>query len=139
MNLWLATEQKLKHFGTTAKSGIILLYALVGWLYCTALVGVGRQFLPMKQVLILHAIAAPVGFAILSCFYFKKYAFTSPLQTAFLFMGVVIAMDALVVAMLIEKSFAMFASPLGTWLPFAVIFCTIYLTGEFCGQGGNSP
>jgi len=128
------SEQKSMRYGTTAKVLIIVSHALIGWVICVALVGVGRQFLPMKETLIMHAIGAPLAFAMLTYFYFKKFAFTPPLQTAFLFLGVVIVMDFLVVALLIEKSFVIFTSPLGTWLPFAVIFCTIYLTGEFCGQ-----
>ena len=36
--------------------------------------------------------------------------------------GIIIALDALVVAPLFERSFAMFRSVIGTWLPFATIF-----------------
>ena len=35
-------------------------------------------------------------------------------------------MDVFVVAMLINKSFDMFLSPLGTWIPFALIFAVSY-------------
>jgi hypothetical protein len=42
----------------------------------------------------------------------------------------VIAMDFFVVAMLINRSFEMFASLLGTWIPFALIFASTYLTGK---------
>ena len=69
------------------------------------------------------------------CSIFKKFAFTSPLQTAFIFLAVLIVMDVFVVAMLIEKSFAMFASPLGTWLPLALIFSSTYITGVICKHG----
>ena len=89
----------------------------------------------MQSTLIIHAIGAPIGFALISFIYFKRFAFTSPLQTALLFIGVVIVMDVFVVALLIEKNFAMLASPLGTWLPLALIFSITYLTGIFCKQG----
>ena len=36
--------------------------------------------------------------------------------------GIVLALDAIVVAPLFERSFAMFRSVIGTWLPFAAIF-----------------
>jgi hypothetical protein len=86
----------------------------------------------MQTTLVMHAIGTPLGFILISLLYFKKFAFTSQLQTAFIFLAVVIVMDVFVVAMLIEKSFAMFASPLGTWLPLALIFSSTYMTGVIC-------
>jgi hypothetical protein len=38
-------------------------------------------------------------------------------------------MDATIVAPVFEKSYAMFASILGTWLPFPSIFVATYFTG----------
>ena len=116
------------------KVAIILGHALVGWMYCAALIGIGRQFMSIQATLVVHAIGAPLGFILISLLFFKKYAFTSSFQTALLFLAVVIGMDVFVVAMLIEKSFAMFASPLGTWLPLTLIFSATYFTGVFCKQ-----
>jgi len=120
---------------TLTKGAIILGHALIGWIYCGTLIGIGRQFMSMQTTLVMHAIGAPLGFIIISLHYFKRFAFTSPLQAAFLFLAVVIAMDVFVVAMLIEKSFAMFASPLGTWLPLALIFSSTHMTGVICKHG----
>ena len=72
---------------------------------------------------------APIGFALLSLLYFKRFACTTPLETAAAFLAVVVAMDAFLVAPVFERSYAMFASPLGTWIPFALIFAATYLTG----------
>jgi hypothetical protein len=107
---------------------IILIHAVVGWAWCGALVGVGRQFLSMDSTLVVHAVGAPIGFALLTLLYQRKFAFTGPLQTAVVFLGTVIALDLFLVAPVFEKSFAMFASPLGTWIPFALIFLATYLT-----------
>jgi len=38
-------------------------------------------------------------------------------------------MDVFLVALLIERSFEMFTSLLGTWIPWALIFTSTYLTG----------
>ena len=108
---------------------IVLAHALVGWMYCGALIGVGRQFMSMYATLIVHAIGAPFGFFLISLFYFKKFSFTNPLQTAIIFVGFAVVMDVFVVAMFIEKSFEMFTSFLGTWLPLALIFLATCLTG----------
>jgi len=117
--------------GKLQRWAVIIAHAVVGWAYCGALIGVGRQFLPMHTTLVLHAIGAPIGFALISFFYYRRYAFTSPLQTAAAFMGVVVALDLFLVAPVFEKSYAMFSSVLGTWVPFAVIFAVTYLTGRF--------
>jgi len=50
------------------------------------------------------------------------------------FLSVVVALDFFVVALLIEKNFAMSASPIGTWIPFALIFLSTYLTGSYTNK-----
>lgn len=108
---------------------VLLLHALAGWAYCGMLIGVGRRFLSLDATLVVHAVGAPIGFALLSLLYFRRFACTTPLQTAVVFLAVAVAMDGLLVAPVFERSYAMFASPLGTWIPFALIFAATYLTG----------
>ena len=110
---------------------IILAHALVGWALCGAIIWVGMAFTSMQNTLIIHAIGAPVIFGAIASIYFRAFNYTTPLQTAIVFVSVVIFMDFFVVALLIEKSFAMFASLLGTWIPWALIFTSTYLTGLF--------
>ncbi|HYM70644.1 MAG TPA: hypothetical protein VEZ44_13695 [bacterium] len=85
----------------------------------------------MRNTLIIHAIGAPILFSILSLVYFSVFAYTTPLQTAAIFVAVAVLMDFVVVARLIEKSFEMFKSVLGTWIPFALIFASTYLCGVY--------
>ncbi len=113
------------------KTVIIVTHAAVGWAYCGALIGVGRQLLPFHTALILHAIGAPVGFAFISRFYYRHFAYTSPGRTAAAFVGVVVFLDLFLVAPVFEKNYAMFSSILGTWIPFALIFAATYSTGRF--------
>jgi hypothetical protein len=106
--------------------------ALVGWACCAAIMEIGLQLATQSTTLLLHAIAAPLIFGALATFYFTRFHYTSPLQTALVFTGVVIVMDTVVVALLILlilRSFAMFASVKGTWLPFALIFASTYVVG----------
>lgn len=42
-----------------------------------------------------------------------------------------ILVDFFLVALIINRSLEMFTSPLGTWIPFALIFISSYLTGFF--------
>ncbi len=124
----------MKSAGSFHKTAVIFMHALVGWAYCGAIIGVGRQLLSIHTTLIVHAIGAPVGFALISLFYYRRYAFTSPLQTAVAFLVVVIALDLFLVAPVFEKNYTMFASVMGTWIPFILIFAATYLTGRFASS-----
>jgi hypothetical protein len=108
---------------------IILVHAFVGWMLCAATMGIGMSMTSLNNTLIIHAIGAPIFFAGVSLFYFRKFNYTAPLRTALIFVAFVIAMDFFVVAVLINRNFEMFASLLGTWIPFALIFVSTYLTG----------
>ena len=109
----------------------ILVHALIGWALCAATMGVGIATTSLENTLIIHAIGAPVFFVVVSLIYFNKFSYTTPLQTALIFVGFVIIVDFFVVALLINKSLEMFSSFLGTWIPFALIFTSTYLTGVF--------
>jgi hypothetical protein len=111
------------------KTMIILTHAFVGWMLCAATMGIGMAVTSLDNALVVHAIAAPIFFAGISLVYFQKFNFTGPLQTAAIFIAFVVAMDFFVVAMLINRSFEMFTSLLGTWIPFALIFVSTWLTG----------
>ena len=112
-----------------AKIAIIFVHAFIGWALCFAAIGIGRALTSMETTLIVHAIAAPIFFAGVSLVYFRRFNYTSPIQTAIIFTTFIIGMDFFIVAMLINRSFEMFTSLLGTWIPFALIFLSTYLTG----------
>jgi hypothetical protein len=109
----------------------VLFHAFVGWALCAATMGIGMAKTSIENALIIHAIGAPIFFFIVSLIYFKKFNYTTPLQTAIIFVGFVITVDFFVVALLINKSLDMFTSLLGTWIPFALIFTSTYLTGLY--------
>lgn len=109
---------------------VIAVFGLVGWALCGSIVFVGRELMPIETVLIVHAVGAPIIFGALSWTYFSRFGYTSPPTTAVIFTGIVIGMDVFLVAMLIERSFEMFGSVLGTWLPWALIFASTWLVGR---------
>jgi len=57
---------------------------------------------------------------------FRWFDSISPIGTAATFVAIVIFLDVFVIALLIERSFDMFRSVLGTWLPFVLIFIAIW-------------
>lgn len=109
---------------------VLLTLALVIWATCGAVMYAGMAFTSLTGALIIHAVAAPIIATVVAWIYFRRFHYTSPLGTAGLFTAIVILMDVFVVALLIQGSFAMFSSILGTWIPFALIFAATYLTGR---------
>ncbi len=109
---------------------VIFIHAFIGWAFCAAIMGIGQLLFSMQTTLIIHAIGGPLGFAAISFNYFRKYWYTSPLQTAIIFVGFIIVVDFFLVALVILKSLEMFLNPLGTWIPFTLIFLVTLFTGE---------
>ena len=113
---------------------IIIILGIVGWGLCGLSFYAGLSITSITGALIIHAIAAPIIFYFISLLYFKKFNYTTPIQTATIFLGIVILLDFFVVSLLINKNFDMFLSPIGTWIPFLLIFLSTFLTGSFYTQ-----
>jgi len=113
-----------------SQRAILIIYAILGWAICGATIGIGRRYLSMDAALYVHAAVAPLAFGILARLFYKKFPSSSAIATASTMLGVVVGLDAFVVAPLFEHSFAMFESILGTWVPFGFIFLASYLVGR---------
>lgn len=122
-------EQKNRTI-TPKAVAVILVHALVGWALCGSIVAIGREIWTMETTLNVHAIGAPIISGVISLIYFTYFNYTTPLQTAAIFVLTAIFMDLTVVATLIEKSYEMFSSLIGTWIPFALMFLSTYLVGS---------
>jgi len=113
-----------------ARSALVfVLHGLVGWALCAATMGIGMATVGLQTALVVHAVAAPIIFAAVSWLYFTRSASSGPLATAAGFLGIVVFMDFFVVALLVQRSLAMFSSFVGTWLPFMLIFASTFLVG----------
>ncbi len=113
------------------QSLIILVFGLIGWALCGAIMFIGMALTPdMQLVLVVHAVGAPIIFGLLTWLYTVRFGYTKPLLTAVVFLAIVVFMDFFIVSLLINKSFDMFTSFLGTWLPFLLIFSSTYLVAR---------
>jgi hypothetical protein len=124
------------------KAGALLGHALVGWAVCGAIIFIGRSVTTMQTTLIIHAIAVPIVFGLLSLSYFRFFNYTTPLPTAAIFFAVPFLLDLCVIAPFAEKSFAMFTSAqsvLGTWIPLGLIFLSTYWVGRHMTQPKPVP
>lgn len=118
-------------------AGTAVVHALAGWGLCGATMFVGMALTTPARALTIHAVAAPIIFAAVSWVYFRRSLAWSPLAAAAAFLGTVVAMDFFVVALFIEKSFEMFRSVAGTWLPFVLIFVSTWVTGVALRRQGQ--
>lgn len=113
------------------RSLIVLAHAFVSWSLCTATMLFGMATMSLSKALIIHAVGAPIFSGLVSLFYYRRFNYTTPLQTAAIFVSFAILVDFFVIALLVNRSLEMFASLLGTWIPFALMFASTYLTGLF--------
>jgi hypothetical protein len=116
---------------------VVVAAGFIGWMLCFGVMGIGMATMSLDNALIVHAVAAPIIFGAVSLVYFKRFGYTSPLATATTFVGFVITMDFLLVALVINRSLAMFASPIGTWIPFSLIFASTYIVGLYLARRGS--
>jgi menaquinone-dependent protoporphyrinogen oxidase len=107
----------------------LLGYGVVGWALCAGLMGILLQTVSGGAALALHAVAAPLIFTGLAIGYFGARGSRDPLPTAIAFTAIVAVLDAVIVAGLVLRDFAMFASLAGTWLPFGLILLATWITG----------
>lgn len=92
---------------------------------------IGEVLVSPEAALLAHAIAAPIIFAMIAYLYFKRFAYTTPLQTAMAFLIFVLLVDFFFVALFLDGNLAMFRSMFGVWVPVTLIFLTTFLTGQF--------
>jgi hypothetical protein len=109
---------------------VIVLFGVVGWALCGAIMFIGMEVTSMQATLIAHAMGAPLIFATISWIYYTRFGYTKSFATAMIFLAIVVFLDFFPVATMINRSFEMFTSLLGTWTPWALIFLLTYLTGR---------
>jgi hypothetical protein len=113
----------------------LIAHGIVGWGACGVLMGALLAAVPEPTAIIGHAIGAPIIFAAVTAHLFLRRGGRRPVFVAGAFTAIVVALDALIVAWLIQGNFAMFSSALGTWVPFALIFVSTFVTGRLLWRG----
>jgi hypothetical protein len=109
----------------------VFAHAMAGWAACGAMMGLLLATVAVPTALVVHAIAAPMVF---TAHLTTRYGRRPPVLVALVFTAVVMLLDAVIVAGVVQRSFAMFASVVGTWLPFALIFASTYATGTWLAR-----
>ncbi len=121
-----------------ARSGVAvgptLRWAIAGWVACGLVLAMGRAALGLEGALVLHLFAAPLIAAAITLFLWTHPRHPGVLGTAAALGGVAAFLDAVFVAPFLERSWAMFASPVGTWMPLALIFGASAATGALLAR-----
>lgn len=84
----------------------------------------------MSITLVVHAGVAPLAFRFLTSHYFRRFPESSPRAISFTMSGIVVGLDAFVVAPFLEGNYEMFRSVMGTWVRFALILASSYLVAR---------
>ena len=103
--------------------------ALVLWGACGGVIAIGRRLWSIDTTLRVHLAAAPIIAFLVAAAHRALAPEFDPLLRAAAITIIVMLLDALVVAPLFERSYAMFGSIIGTWLPFATIFLAAWAAG----------
>jgi hypothetical protein len=111
--------------------------AVAIWMACGAVMGVGQSVTTTDNALVIHLIAAPIIVFVVSLIYFTRTGSNRIALTAAVFTAVPMALDFFLVAMVLLRSFEMFGSLIGTWIPFGLIFTVTYLTGRLVAARGS--
>ena len=109
--------------------GPALGWAVVSWIACGLVFALARAFLGVDAAVAIHLVAAPVIGAMATLLLWNHPRHPGVGATALTLAGTAASLDAIVVAPFLERSYAMFGSPAGTWLPLALILASSALTG----------
>jgi hypothetical protein len=132
---WLSWREHPAAHPKIKKVLVILLLSLIGWGILLAVIVIGSKVTTISNTLIIQLIAAPILYAVISRIYFKRFGYTTPLQTALILMGVVILMHAVALAFFTQHGVNTYLKPVSTWLAFGLIFGVTYLEGRILKKG----
>lgn len=116
------------------ESLILIVHSIVIYFVCFAVMGIAMATFDIDTALVAHAAAAPFVSAIFSYIYYKKFNYSSPLLTATVILATVILLDFFLTATIILGDYSMFFSPIGTWIPFTLIFGAAFLVGYYLNR-----
>lgn len=119
----------LRHRGVAVRA--TLLGALGAWAACGLTFAIARAALGTEAAIWLHLVAAPPIAAVATHLVWRHPRHPGVLLTAGAVAGVPALLDAIVVAPFVERSFAMFASLAGTWIPLVLLLVSSAATGSF--------
>lgn len=102
---------------------------LVLWGGCGAVIAMGQRVWILETTLWVHLIAAPILAFLIAAVHKLIAPEFDPRLRATVLTSLVVFLDVAVVAPIFERSYMMFRSLIGTWMPFAAIFLASLAAG----------
>ena len=109
----------------------LIVFGVVLWAACGAIFAMGRQVWPAEMPEAVRLATAPAIAAAATLADKLVAPEFDAMARAASFTLIVGALDAIVLAPLVDGDRAIFRSAFGSWLPLAAIFLASYLTGRF--------
>jgi hypothetical protein len=109
----------------------LIVCGLILWAASAGVFAMGRDIWPGEIPEAVRLAAAPTIAAAATVAHKIMAPDFNGLVRAAAFTLIVAALDALVLAPVVDRNRAIFGEALGSWLPFAAIFAASYLTGAF--------
>ncbi len=117
-----------------ASSLVLFLVGFAGWAMRVATVGFGADLAGAPEVLLAQAVLVVPIFTGLGWLYIRTVGQLRPRHLASAMGGVVFALDFSLVAVLVAGDLGIFANPLATWIPYALVVSSTWLGGESAGR-----
>jgi hypothetical protein len=106
-----------------------VLHGVAIWTLSGALLVGLMMFTTRETAVAVRLMSAPVLAVIVATAFFGKNDDAQPLPTALAFAGTVAALDAILLAGVVERSPVLFAQPLATWFVYASIALATWASG----------
>jgi len=107
---------------------------VVGWAACGMVFALGRVLFGVEAAVTIHLLAAPLIGATVTFLLWNHPRHPGVLASAATLAGGAALLDAVLVVPFLERSFAMFASPAGTWIPLGLIFAASMAAAAFLSR-----
>jgi uncharacterized protein len=103
-----------------------LLFGLLGWALGAAALGLATVLWSVAAALWVRLAASPVVFGLLGWLHGRRFPRRRPLPTALLWLALAVILDLFIVGWLVV-GLGIFASPVGTWVPFGLLTFAAWL------------
>lgn len=133
LSRWLSSTFHT-HSSDVVSSLIITICAFVGWSLRLMTIGYGAEITTYSLALLAQSALVVVIFAAIGWLYGACSGAVSPPNAAMAMLGAVVGFDFFLIAILVNQDLAIYAHPLATWIPYALMGLSAWLGGE-CARG----
>ena len=129
LSRWLSSTFQL-HSSDVVASLVLTICAFVGWALRLVTIGLGADYTTYSLALLMQAVLVVVIFCGIGWLYAAASNGVAPPNAAMAMLGAVIGFDFFLIAILVNRDLAIYASPLATWMPYLLIGLSAWLGGE---------